>query len=276
VRNLLPIGRFAAITRLSVKTLRHYDEAGLLRPALVDAGTGYRYYAAAQAVDAERIRLLRALEVPLEEIGAILRESRAEAIRERLDSHRERLEARVEEDRRRIATLLRLSQGEEVTMAQEIVLREVEAQPVLGLRAKVRLSELGPSAGRAFGLLYTYLGGLGARPAGAPLGIYHCAPTDDDVFDVEWCVPTDRVLVGKGELRGHELPAVTAACVRHAGPYDEVGPCYAALQAWMQQRGHEQAGPPREVYVVGGPGTPPAELRTEIQWPVVPDAPDHS
>jgi DNA-binding transcriptional MerR regulator len=39
------IGQFATMTHLSVKTLRHYHEVGLLEPAHVDAGTGYRYYA---------------------------------------------------------------------------------------------------------------------------------------------------------------------------------------------------------------------------------------
>ena len=41
--DLLPIGRFARATRLSVKALRHYDELGLLRPAFVDPSSGYRY-----------------------------------------------------------------------------------------------------------------------------------------------------------------------------------------------------------------------------------------
>ena len=42
---LMSIGRFARLTGLTVKALRHYDEVGLLRPAAVDPGTGYRSYA---------------------------------------------------------------------------------------------------------------------------------------------------------------------------------------------------------------------------------------
>ena len=64
--DLLPIGRFAKATRLSVKALRHYDELGLLRPAFVDPSSGYRYYRPAQANQAEAIRILRSLEMPLE------------------------------------------------------------------------------------------------------------------------------------------------------------------------------------------------------------------
>ena len=41
---MLKIGDFAKLSRMSVKTLRYYDEMGLLKPAQVDRFTGYRYY----------------------------------------------------------------------------------------------------------------------------------------------------------------------------------------------------------------------------------------
>ena len=69
---LMPIGRFARLTGLSVKALRHYDELGLLRPADVDADTGYRSYSTDQVDRAETIRLLRRLELPLDDIATLL------------------------------------------------------------------------------------------------------------------------------------------------------------------------------------------------------------
>jgi DNA-binding transcriptional MerR regulator len=56
---LLPIGLFSRLCRLSVKQLHHYDEVGLLRPARVDEATGYRYYRRDQVRDAMAIALLR-------------------------------------------------------------------------------------------------------------------------------------------------------------------------------------------------------------------------
>jgi len=47
--DLMPIGRFSRACRLSIKALRHYDELGLLRPAFIDARSGYRYYGREQA-----------------------------------------------------------------------------------------------------------------------------------------------------------------------------------------------------------------------------------
>ena len=68
----MQIGRFARLTGLTVKALRHYDEIGLLRPAGVDPESGYRSYEPEQAERAEAIRMLRQLEVPLDDIARFL------------------------------------------------------------------------------------------------------------------------------------------------------------------------------------------------------------
>lgn len=65
------IGEFSRITRLSVKTLRFYDEVGLLKPAEVSL-SGYRFYEAAQLPTVRLIRRLKALEFTLEEIRDFL------------------------------------------------------------------------------------------------------------------------------------------------------------------------------------------------------------
>src|SRR5215218_2466285 len=69
---LMPIGRFARLTGLTVKALRHYDEVGLLRPAAVDPETGYRSYAPEQVRRAETIRKLRRLDLPLDDVITLL------------------------------------------------------------------------------------------------------------------------------------------------------------------------------------------------------------
>jgi hypothetical protein len=61
VETLLGIGDFSRMTFLSVKTLRHYHEIGLLPPAEVDRESGYRRYALAQVPTAQVIRRLREL-----------------------------------------------------------------------------------------------------------------------------------------------------------------------------------------------------------------------
>jgi DNA-binding transcriptional MerR regulator len=268
VKNLVPIGRFSTICRLSLKALRLYDEMGLLKPALVDPESGYRYYSLSQALEAERIRLLRSIEVPLDEIGQVLRAAGAGAAREVLERHRARLEARIEEYRAMLADVEKLAKEE--TTSYDARTKEVVPQQMLSIRIRTRLAELGAEGSRAFGEMIAHLGRAQAHPAGPLFALYHGPEFDEDAIDVEWCVPVGRPVSGQGRMSGRELPRATVAYTLHAGPYDAVGPtAYAALQKWMQEHGHESDGPPREVYLVSPCQTSdPAAYRTELQWPI--------
>ena len=89
---LLTIGRFAHISGLSVYTLRHYDDIGLLVPANVDASTGYRRYRRTQVRDARLIQALRWIDLPIEQLRVVLADPTAEPAREVLRSHRRHLQ----------------------------------------------------------------------------------------------------------------------------------------------------------------------------------------
>ncbi len=265
MNSLVPIGRFSAICRLSQKALRLYDEMGLLRPAWVDPDSGYRYYAVAQALEAERIRLLRSLEVPLEDVAEFLRDP---AGRKRiLERHRGRLESRVSQLQALLASLARLER--EDAMTYDVRTKEVPPQQIISIRTRTRLADLGAEAGRAYGELFAHLGRAGAAPAGPPFALYHGAPGEDEQVDVELGVPVSRPMSGAGRISGRELSGGPTAYTLHCGRYDAVGPVYAALQRWIQEHGHECADAPREIYLVGPQQVAdPAQLRTEIQWPI--------
>ena len=92
---LLPIGRFARLTGLSIGALRHYDELGLLAPAEIDPVTGYRRYRESQLDRARTIRRLREIDVSLDEVERVLGvDDPAERARV-LRSVRGRIEARA-------------------------------------------------------------------------------------------------------------------------------------------------------------------------------------
>jgi DNA-binding transcriptional MerR regulator len=76
MRSSLSIGDFARATHLSIKTLRHYHRSGLLEPAEVDPQTRYRRYTTDQIPTAQIIRRFRNLDMPLNEICAVLAASR--------------------------------------------------------------------------------------------------------------------------------------------------------------------------------------------------------
>jgi DNA-binding transcriptional MerR regulator len=69
---MLMIGKFAQLSGLSVGTLRHYDEVGLLLPVSVDPLTGYRWYRRDQLRRAWQIRVLRWIDLPIEEIRQVI------------------------------------------------------------------------------------------------------------------------------------------------------------------------------------------------------------
>ena len=71
-KDLYQIGEVARLFHLSISLLRHYDKTGLVTPEYTDPDTGYRYYSIRQFECLNTIRYLRALDMPLEEIGDFL------------------------------------------------------------------------------------------------------------------------------------------------------------------------------------------------------------
>jgi DNA-binding transcriptional MerR regulator len=111
--DLLPIGRFARLSGLSIGALRHYDELDLLRPAEVDRFSGYRRYRREQLETARAIARLRDLEVLLDEIRLVLAADDPADQRRRVGEHRARIEARINRLQRVLHVLGQLSDGRE-------------------------------------------------------------------------------------------------------------------------------------------------------------------
>ncbi len=69
---MLTIGEFSRISRVSTKTLRYYDQIGLLKPGFVSQDSGYRYYEVSQLRDMLLISRLKRYQFSLLEIAAVL------------------------------------------------------------------------------------------------------------------------------------------------------------------------------------------------------------
>jgi DNA-binding transcriptional MerR regulator len=125
---LMSIGRFARLTGLTVKALRHYDELGLLRPAAVDRETGYRSYSSAQMGRAEAIRLLRRLEVPLDDISMLIATEDPAVVRSVLIAHQRRTALRSAELKIVLQGLQPLIDGKESVMGTQAEALDHETQ----------------------------------------------------------------------------------------------------------------------------------------------------
>ncbi|MFJ3951530.1 MerR family transcriptional regulator [Streptomyces libani] len=107
---LLTIGVFARRVGLTSSALRFYDDCGLLRPARVDAVTGYRRYGAGQAPRAVKLRQLRAAGLPLVDAAVVL-DGAEDAARDVLRAHLERTRRTADEARAVVEGLLREASG---------------------------------------------------------------------------------------------------------------------------------------------------------------------
>ena len=76
----LKIGNFARVGQVSVQTLRHYDDLGLLKPMEVDSLSGYRYYVLDQLPRLNRILALKDLGFSLEQVAHMLEDDLSPAV----------------------------------------------------------------------------------------------------------------------------------------------------------------------------------------------------
>jgi DNA-binding transcriptional MerR regulator len=265
--NLIPIGRFSKMTRLSIKTLRRYDELGLLVPAVVDPSSGYRYYTYSQANRAEAIRILRRLDMPLEQVRELLESEDTQVAAKLLQLHRGRLEDELERHRRRLAFIERLIERQGRVMPYEVRVKDLPAQHVAAVRRTTSLETIGPDIADAFIRIGRAL--QGATMAGPPFVVFNDVIDEERGGHIEVAAPVAAGFQGTADVSADELPASTVAWTVHHGPFDEIGPAYHTVAGWIQEHGHEVAGPPREVYLTDPEHTPvEADHLTEVQFPI--------
>ena len=267
-KGLLPIGRFARATGLTVKALRHYAEARGAAAAWVDESTRYRYYAVAQIRTAAVIARLRALEVPLSEVAALVEVDEA-TLRERLAAHRARLAARLQETRQVLDELDRVIEGEEEPSGDNApggVVEEVPARTYVIARDRVPMEELTQVIPRRIAETHDWVVGHGG-PVEAPMALV--TPADEEGLvdlDVGWPVATR--LDPHAARRGHVRPdprrrppprrAIRAAPrdVRRARAGDRSGGTETDRSRWSRPMTNPEEEPDPEKWV------------TEIIWPI--------
>ncbi|MEV4279092.1 MerR family transcriptional regulator [Actinoplanes xinjiangensis] len=267
--DLIPIGRFSRMSRLSIKALRFYDEQGLLAPAWVDPRSGYRYYLRAQAARAEAIRVLRTVDMPVGEIRDLLADDDPELIGRRLSAHRERLRARLAEQERMLRFLERLIDRGGNVMPYEVVVKEVPDVVVASLTRRASLATIAAAIQQGFGAVVGAIGAAGSHPAGPPFLIYHDVIDEATEGDVEICIPVPAVTVlPDGPVGVRTVPGGPVASTVHRGPYQEIAPAYHMVTGWIEENGRKPSGPPREIYLNDPQSVTPDELLTELQFPV--------
>lgn len=259
MRGRLIISRFAVLTGLSPKTLRYYDEIGLLRPADVDHLTSYRYYSVTQIDLAVRIRRWRELGLPLDEVRHLM--DHPGRAKETLVRHDQRLRAEIEVRQQSLLSLRLYIQEEPMKYRTE----QFPAQQTLSIRTRLQPPhyEVIPEALRE---LMMYAKARGYQPD-APSFFVHDNEDRGEGSLVEVYLPVGGNVEGDGRIEVKTFEGGRAFVGRFVGSYDKTGTAYSAVVEEALRRGLRITGVTAEFYVKSVPDTPnPEAYETDIAF----------
>ncbi len=267
----LKIGEFARIGRVSIATLRHYDQYGLLKPSALDPDTGYRYYTLDQLARLNRILALKELGFPLDQIVRLLEEDiSVEQLRGMFKLKQVQTQALIEAEQARLASIaarLRQIEQEGKMPVHEVILKQVDALLVASIREITPLDE---ERGQAYKKIIAYLE-QHVRPEQLDILILysrHEVSDDGIVIDMETAILLPNRVPGNEQISIRTLPAALMASTVHTGDDLSLGRAYVALHRWMQNNGYRFAGPPRLVHLQRTKYMDPNQYITEVQFPV--------
>lgn len=269
----MTIGDFSRATRLTAKALRFYHREGILVPASIDPDSGYRLYAPEQIADAQVVRRLRSLDIPVGTVREVLAAPDLATRTDRVSEHLARLESQLEKTRSAVAMLRGLVA--EAPLRPGILHRSVPATPAVVIRETIDLADLGPWYDGARAELRALLSERGVRPSGPLGGLWSTALFLDERGKAALFLPVTSI-EGFGALPGRAtaevLPAVDLAVAVHRGTDDGIDGTYGALGAYVAEHELGVDGPIRESYVEESTGESSTgespELVTEIGWPI--------
>jgi len=263
---LVPIGDFSRMTHLSVKALRFYHDQGLLEPARIDPSSGYRFYAASQVPVAQVIRRFRDLDMPLDQVRAVLRAPDVETRTREIIAHLSTMETKLAELQVSVASLRALLEGPRERPAVEF--RSIPATRALAVQGAVTVQDAWAWGTDVFTELYGRIERAGQAPAGPggalfPAGFFELHQAELTAF-----VPVSGPVSGAGRAELVTIPGVEAAVMVHDGSPADSDRTYGALGTEVAERAIGVEGPIREYYLV--PFTEPdlSRHRAEICWPV--------
>ena len=263
---LYKIGMFANMNRVTIKTLRYYDEQKLLVPVYVDEENGYRYYAAGQAAQLHRIIALKNMGFSIDDIRRITDGAEEKSF----------LLQKKQEILKDLAVLTeKLSQVESylakdsINLSAPVLIKEIPQVIVCTMKLRIKsydaLFELMPQMGAQMELLDCKC----AQPAYCFTHYLEPEYKEEDIL-VEICEAVTEKKQNLGDIVFKELPKVPkAACIFHKGSYNTLHNSYAMLLKYIEENGYEICGNIRESYIDGiWNKDSENEWLTEIQIPV--------
>lgn len=269
-QHLLPIGEVSRLFHVSVSTLRHYENIGLLTPAYISPDSGYRYYGTEQFEVLNTIRYLRALDMPLsaiaeflenreiDHIASLLKEQREAVLRKQEALHR--IELKIDHRLRWLADAQSVPL-DQIQLVQQPACRIVWVDGPLQIDGfedmEAPIRQLDQSDAEAV----VFLGKIG-------LGISasHLIAGETDRYDGIF-LRLDQEDIYTGETTS--LPETLCARLRYRGHHTEAPAHYRELLNYLAAHRMQIAGFSREITLIDyGVTKDPTQFVTEISIPV--------
>ena len=244
---LYKIGMFAAMNHVTVKTLRFYEEQGLLMPAQINQENGYRYYTLSQMAVIHQITALKQAGFTLEEIARINSGADEEGV---LQKKKSELIAKIAELTRQIAVVDGFLSKQKTGLAAPVLVKTIPETTVAAMKTRLAsydsLFEVMPE----MGALMEKAGCECALPEYCFTNYLEPGYKDTDIL-VEICEAVTGAKQEIGGLYFKTLPEIQAACVFHRGSYGTLPESYEAVLRFIEENGYEIAGAIRESYIDG-------------------------
>lgn len=269
---MLKIGEFSKLSRISIQMLRHYDEIGLLAPAVIDPENGYRYYEEAQLPTANRIQACKGMGLGLRAIREMLSGDEI-PYADILLTHRDQLQAEIN----RLQQQLRFTQSdlEAIQNGTPMPQYAVALQEIPGMRVACYRRTL-PAYDREGELWAVLHAALAAQRIAQTNPPYHLAVFHDESFmpgaiDVEVCCAVERPGEERDGIFFSTRAPVLAATVVFQGDYTRLTDVNVAIAAWLAEHGYRLCAPGFNIYHIAPDATDQrTEMVTEVCYPVCP------
>lgn len=247
------IGEFSKLTQVSIRMLRYYDEAGLLKPAEVDKWTGHRLYSAEQIPRLNKIIYLRDSGFNVSQIALAL-EMDSQSILAELDKKRDEIKSIIiaeQEKIRKIEVAENEIQNGKGEMHYNISIKSIPSYQVLSLRKIVPTYY---SEGDLWNEIVSFAKSHKIEIANNSFSIYHDEDFKEQNVDIELCVPVKKLRKDSTPFCFRMTEQVqTMACTMVYGDFSNIKGAYLAFAKWLQENGNYRMMTPTRQIVHRGP-----------------------
>lgn len=254
-KNKFKIGEFSRLCFVTVKTLRHYEKMGLLKPMEVDSWTGYRYYGVEQMEELHHILELKRIGLSLEEIRDLIEEGSDSPSVAMLEKALCKAQDEMSRVRGRIVALQRMidSPQKKYNMSN-ITIKPLPGGEVVYFRKRMNgYDELGPYLVNTFYAEAMRLECVCPEETAYCFTIDHHKNYDPNNIDLEYCEVVSSHNSLPSELVAFKtIPVVDKAlCYTHRGGYDTFDKSMAEVFRYLEEHDLSIADNPRFCYIHG-------------------------